>query len=143
MFFVRKSTLVLLIIIASLFLSACATPQGCDPTIPEDQIAVLDGYNFYSLGFVGCCLAKVESVDGKRCNLWSAYAPYKLEPGLHHAVAFYPRLAEIYRQEIPFTVEPGHRYQIRGHEQDGVIRLWIEDLDTKTVAGMATTIKQQ
>jgi hypothetical protein len=86
----------------------------------------------------------VRQIDGQESGQSRDWDQLKaLSPGVHEIVAEYERDQDLgshdrYTASFSISVEAGHQYQIRGFMDERVIRIWVEEIESRVVVGMAT-----
>jgi hypothetical protein len=120
------------------------------PNIPLDQVALINRLTNERLVFIFLYAhfqsAQIERIDGKPVPIKSKL---QLLPGQHEIAAFYRDDGGLFFEEIDFhtniviNVEAGREYQIRGGVKEGVVRVWVEDLETKKVVGISSMILEK
>jgi hypothetical protein len=123
-------------------IAACASDTQVyyrDPELPPDQVATFDTHTVEVFWVLGGNAVAAKSIDHLPLYFRDIglSAEVKLAPGAHEIGASYSG-KEGYEASFPVKVQAGHRYQIRSGKEDKLIRIWVEDIDTKAVVGMVT-----
>jgi hypothetical protein len=134
-------------IFLGLLANACATTSEPTPqALPGFQGAVVQGIHefhwkvWYKLG--------VDQVDGKSADLYwySDWAkPVSVAPGARVIrarclFALEDSKTQEVAVELPVTLQAGRHYQLRNGIESHAVAFWVEDLQTRSLAGKKVTV---
>jgi hypothetical protein len=124
------------------------------PDLPLDQVALINRNTNETFIYVFLYLRTesvfIQSIDGKPVKAKGFSDKLTLLPGQHEIAAYYSEAgggptadAIEFHANLVIDVKAGQEYQIRGGVKEDVVRIWVEDLETKTVAGMSSMIVEK
>lgn len=145
---VFKRIFVALLVIGSFSCAIARKDMYVQPDLPLDQVAMINRLTnekfIYVFLYFYAESIQIVSIDGKPVEFASKL---KLLPGRHEIVAQYhetggsPTKSDVqFTDNIFVDMEAGREYKIRGGAKDGVVRIWVEDIETKEVVGMSSMI---
>jgi hypothetical protein len=127
--------------------AACATSEPgwyVEPSLPKEQTALLYAMRPEAFYGFGQSQVRIHKIDGLRVSLENplSWGIVMVSPGRHHIEGYYFHVL-FFRERralVSFAVdfEKGRSYSIRGRSDDDQVQMWVEDTETKEVAGIGT-----
>lgn len=138
----RKTLLILVVVMLPMILAGCATPPSYQASIANrSQGAIIRTWSSGTFSFF--TFTALEKVDGQRVSIWSQEG-LLVDPGLRvmsvagtYVGAFGVR--DTGRVELTATLEAGHAYVLKAELREKLMTLWIEDQDTHELASERKT----